>query len=84
MTTDAISKKKPLTHCEKYGHTWASSTSEGFELCTHVFYDKQGKSHPCGATRRTLDHASSSQHVKRPVAQPSYSVHSVQQVSLFE
>ena len=37
--------KHPLTHCEKYGHTWVASVSAGFEVCAYV----GGKGRTCKA-----------------------------------
>jgi len=76
-------KKKPLTHCEKYGHNWVAGTSEGFEICSHISYDNKGKASPCGAARRDPSSAPPSETVQRPVVQPSFHTPDVQQVSLF-
>ena len=40
--------KHPLTHCEKYGHTWVASISAGFDVCAYV----GGKGRTCKAARR--------------------------------
>ena len=77
-------KKKPVTHCEKYGHTWVTGTSEGFEVCSYSMYTGKGKSSPCGATRRTPSYAPSVSPLERPVAQPTFHVPDVEQVSLFD
>ncbi len=82
MTQSA--KNKPLTHCDKYGHSWVTGTSEGFELCSHISYDNKGKASPCGATRRDPSYAPPLETFTRPVVQPSFHTLSVQQVSLFE
>ena len=29
-------KKKPLTHCQKYGHSWQVSTSDDYRTCIHA------------------------------------------------
>jgi hypothetical protein len=36
------------THCEKYGHAWASSMVDGWERCSHI--DIRGRR--CSAVRR--------------------------------
>ena len=48
----AMAKNKPQTHCERYGHQWSASTSDGFEVCSHVGYNSKGKMVPCQAARR--------------------------------
>ena len=77
-------KKKPLTHCEKYGHTWVTGTSEGFEVCRYGVYDDKGKASPCGATRRSPSYAPPSETVQHSIVQPSFHIPDVQQVSLFD
>jgi len=76
-------KKKPLTHCEKYSHTWVPGTSDGFEICTHISYDSKGKASPCGAARRNPSFAPPSETVQRSIVQPSFRTPDVQQVSSF-
>ena len=72
----ATKKKAPLTHCEKYGHTWVSSTSDGFEVCSHINY-VNNKPVPCRAARRLAEatprkslRRSSSVSLRQPLAQP--------------
>jgi len=83
MTQSRTLKKKPLTHCEKYDHSWVTGTSEGFEMCSHISYDTKGKASPCGATRRNPAYAPPSESIHRPLVQPSFHTPDVQQVSLF-
>ncbi len=80
----AKGKNKPLTHCDKYGHSWVTGTSEGFEICSHISYDRKGKASPCGATRRNPAYAPPSEQGKCPVVQPSFHAPVVHQVSLFD
>lgn len=47
-----MATKKPPTHCEKYGHLWTPSTSEGYEVCAQMIASSSGKLIPCGAARR--------------------------------
>ncbi len=77
-------KGKPFTHCEKYGHTWVPGTSEGFEMCSHISYDKKGKASPCSAARRISGNVPPSERATHPITQPSFPVPHVQQVSLFD
>lgn len=30
----AHAKKKPLTHCEKYGHSWMATPSPNYQKCS--------------------------------------------------
>jgi hypothetical protein len=73
--------KKPLTHCEKYGHTWVSSTSPGFEVCSYRNL-LNGKEVPCLAARRVAE--SPVRVNKRRSSSVSSHASTVQQVSLWE
>jgi hypothetical protein len=42
--------KHPLTHCERYGHTWVASISAGFDVCAYV--GGKGRTKRPGAYRR--------------------------------
>jgi hypothetical protein len=72
--------KKPLTHCEKYGHSWVSSTSDGFEVCSYISYIN-GKEVPCRAARRVTATPTRSSK-RRSSSLPSQPT--TQQVSLWE